>query len=211
MPTSTYFRLPQEKRERLMTACWSEITRVRFADMSVNRIISQAHIPRGSFYQYFADKEDMIRYLLNDMQEYFVQLLRGVLTDSDGDLFAIPVSAFEQFMDQGNTNPMLRQFIRVLQLNPGWDTQAFMTAQPGLLPDSLWELVNPAVMKKPDREYAEHVFHLLCAVLAYAVVGTLQDPEGWKRQCEILKTRVAMIKYGCAAGNGERNKEETAP
>lgn len=114
MPTSTYFRLPQEKRERLMTACWSEITRVRFADMSVNRIISQAHIPRGSFYQYFADKEDMIRYLLNDMQEYFVQLLRGVLTDSDGDLFAIPVSAFEQFMDQGNTNPMLRQFIRVL-------------------------------------------------------------------------------------------------
>ncbi len=211
MPTSTYFRLPQEKRERLMTACWSEITRVRFADMSVNRIISQAHIPRGSFYQYFADKEDMIRYLLNDMQEYFVQLLRGVLTDSDGDLFAIPVSAFEQFMDQGNTNPMLRQFIRVLQLNPGWDTQAFMTAQPGLLPDSLWELVDPAVMKKPDREYAEHVFHLLCAVLAYAVVGTLQDPEGWKRQCEILKTRVAMIKYGCAAGNGERNKEETAP
>ena len=100
------------------------------------------------------------------------------------------------------------QFIRVLQLNPGWDTQTFMTAQPGLLPDPLWELVDPAVMKEPDREYAEHVFHLLCAVLAYAVVGTLQDPKGWKRQCEILKTRVAMIKYGCAAqGNGMDKKE----
>lgn len=211
MPTSTYFRLPQEKRERLMTACWSEITRVRFADMSVNRIISQAHIPRGSFYQYFADKEDMIRYLLNDMQEYFVQLLRGVLTASGGDLFAIPVSAFEQFMAQGSTNPMLKQFIRVLQLNQGWDTQTFMTAQPGLLPDSLWELVDPAGMKKPDREYAEHVFHLLCAVLAYAVVATLKDPERWEQQREILKTRVAMIKYGCAAGNGGMDKEEMAP
>lgn len=208
MPTSTFFRLPQEKRERLMSACWTEITRVRFAEMSVNRIISEAQISRGSFYQYFVDKEDMIRYLLNDMQEYFVQLLRGILAATGGDLFAIPVNAFEQFMDQGSTNPMLRQFIRVLQLNPGWDTQTFMTAQPGLLPDPLWELVDPAVMKEPDREYAEHVFHLLCAVLAYAVVGTLQDPKGWKRQCEILKTRVAMIKYGCAAqGNGMDKKE----
>ena len=209
MPTSPYFRLPQEKRERLMAACWSEITRVRFSDMSVNRIISQAHIPRGSFYQYFADKEDMTRYLLNDMQDYFVQLLRGVLTDSGGDLFAIPVSAFEQFMAQGSTNPMLRQFIRVLQLNPGWDTQAFMTSCPGLLPDSLWELVNPATMKKPDREYADHVFHLLCAVLAYAVVATLKDPAGWEKQREILNTRVAMIQYGCAAGDGEDKEEKT--
>ncbi len=210
MPTSTYFRLPEEKRERLIGACWAEMTRVRFADMSVNRIISQAQIPRGSFYQYFSDKEDMIRYLLEDMREYFIQLLRGVLTDTQGDLFAIPARTFARFMAQGNTNPILKRFIQVMRLNPGWDTQSFMTAQPGLLPDSLWELVDPAVMKKPEREYAEHVFHLLCAVLAYAVVATLQAPAGWERQQEILNTRVAMIKYGCAAGDGE-DKEEMTP
>lgn len=209
MPTSTYFRLPEEKRERLIGACWAEMTRVRFSDMSVNRIISQAQIPRGSFYQYFSDKEDMIRYLLEDMREYFIQLLRGVLTDAHGDLFVIPTKTFARFMAQGSTNPILKRFIQVMRLNPGWDTQSFMTAQPGLLPDSLWELVDPAVMKKSEREYAEHVFHLLCAVLAYAVVATLQDPTGWERQQEILNTRVAMIKYGCAAGDGEDKKEMT--
>ena len=199
MPNSTYFRLPAEKRERLTAACWAEMTRVRFADMSVNRIISAAHISRGSFYQYFTDKEDMIRYLLTDMREYFIDLLRGVLTASGGDIFAFPVGAFQQFMAQGSTDPVLKRFIRVLQLNPGWDTQAFMTSCTGLLPDPLWELVNPSIMKEPSREYADHVFHLLCAVLAYAVVGTLQEPAQWERQCEILETRVTMLRYGCAA------------
>lgn len=204
MPTSTYFRLPEEKRERLLAACWSEMTRVRFADMSINRIISDAHIPRGSFYQYFVDKEDMVRYLLTDMREYFVNLLRGILIGHQGDLFAIPLSSFDQFVSQGGTDPILGRFIQVLRLNPGWDTQAFMTSSPGMLPDQLWELVDPSLIRENNREYADHVFHLLCAALAYAVAGTLQDPGSRERQREALKTRVDMLKYGCAA-----EKEDT--
>ena len=69
MPTTTFFRLPEEKRDRLMDACWTELTTVRFADISINRIIATAHIPRGSFYQYFEDKEDLIHFLLEDMRE----------------------------------------------------------------------------------------------------------------------------------------------
>ena len=204
MPTSTYFRLPEEKRERLLAACWSEMTRTRFADMSINRIISDAHIPRGSFYQYFVDKEDMIRYLLADMREYFVNLLRRILSDHRGDLFAIPLSSFDQFVSQRGTDPILDRFIQVLRLNPGWDTQAFMTSSPGMLPDQLWELVDPSMIRENSREYADHVFHLLCAALAYAVAGTLQDPGSRERQREALKTRVGMLKYGCAA-----EKEDT--
>ena len=44
MPTNTFFRLPAEKRERLMEACWAEFTRQRFSEVSINRIISAAHI-----------------------------------------------------------------------------------------------------------------------------------------------------------------------
>ena len=72
MPTSTLFRLPPEKRERLMEACWGELTRARFEEVSVNRVISAAEISRGSFYQYFTDREDMIRYLMENMRRYFV-------------------------------------------------------------------------------------------------------------------------------------------
>ena len=79
MPSATFFRLPEEKRERLIEASWSELSQVRFNDVSINRIIAAARIPRGSFYQYFNDKEDLISYLLEDMREYFIALLRDVL------------------------------------------------------------------------------------------------------------------------------------
>ena len=60
MPTSTFFRLPEEKRERLMDAAWAEFTSTSFTDASINRIIHSARIPLGSFYQYFQYKEDLL-------------------------------------------------------------------------------------------------------------------------------------------------------
>ena len=30
MPTATFYRLPAEKRQRLIEASWAELTRVRF-------------------------------------------------------------------------------------------------------------------------------------------------------------------------------------
>ena len=63
MPSDTFFRLPEAKRERLMEAAWDEFTAVRCSDASINKIIRSAGIPRGSFYQYFADKDDLFLYL----------------------------------------------------------------------------------------------------------------------------------------------------
>ena len=152
MPTSTFFRLPEEKRKRLIDACWGEMTRVRFTDVSINRIIAAAHIPRGSFYQYFTDKEDLIRYLLEDMREYFVSLLRNILLEAEGDLFALPLMAYDRFISsQGHTDTMLSLFIKLLTLNKGLDLQSligspqgFIGEQQRFLPDPLWEVVDTA-------------------------------------------------------------------
>ena len=84
MPTSTFFRLPEEKRKRLTEAAWDEFTKVGFSAASINKIIQEAHIPRGSFYQYFADKEELFRYLLGDMRTYFMGVLRDILEQTGG-------------------------------------------------------------------------------------------------------------------------------
>ena len=49
MPSSTFFNLPAEKRERLLAAARAEFARAPYEDASVNRIIRAAGIPRGSF------------------------------------------------------------------------------------------------------------------------------------------------------------------
>ena len=63
MPSATFFRLPEEKRQRLTDAAWAEMLSVRFDKVSINRIIQNAGISRGSFYQYFSDKQDLLHFL----------------------------------------------------------------------------------------------------------------------------------------------------
>lgn len=208
MPTSTFFRLPEEKRERLLDAGWMELTQVRFADMSINRIIAAAHIPRGSFYQYFGDKEELVRYLLGDMREYFVLLLRNILIEAEGDLFELPLMAYDRFINQqGRTDLMLTRFIKMLTLNKGIDLQSFIGGPKHFLPDELWEAVDISKLRRGDREYADEVFHLSCAVLAFAILETLHDPAQSARVRERTKARTQLLRWGGAA---EKYKEETA-
>lgn len=62
MPTNTFYHLPTEKKARFMQAVEREFTRVPFGETSINRIVQDAGISRGSFYQYFANKEDLFHY-----------------------------------------------------------------------------------------------------------------------------------------------------
>jgi len=213
VPTATFFRLPEEKRMRLVEACWAELTQVRITDVSINRIIAAARIPRGSFYQYFEDKEDLIRYLLEDLRQYFITLLRDILVEAEGDLFDLPLMAYDRFIRrQGEPDPMLTLFIKLLTLNKGLDLQSFMGAPQDLpegpqcfLADPLWEVVDPTKLRREDREYAEHVFHLACAVLAFAIVETLQCPQRAApaqdpaQVRERIKQRIDLLRRGGAA------------
>ena len=200
MPTATFYRLPEEKRKRLIDACWTEVSQFRFSEISISRIISAAHIPRGSFYQYFEDKEELLRYLLEDMREYFVSQIREILIAARGDLFAFPLMAYDRFMNtHGDAAPMLKRFIKVLKLNQGLDVQSFMGGPCRFLPDELWAVTDSSKLRQSSFEYADHVFHMVCAVLAFAIVETLKEPSLRVQVREMTRIRVDMLRYGGAA------------
>ena len=64
MPSDTFLRLNDEKKKKLIDASFKEFSLYNFNDVSINRIIKEAGISRGSFYMYFADKKDLYFYLL---------------------------------------------------------------------------------------------------------------------------------------------------
>lgn len=91
MPTSTFFNLRPEKQERLLTAAAREFAAQPFHEASINSMIWAAGIPRGSFYMYFRDKEELFQYLVRESTEPLLLAFRELLTRSGGDLFdAIP-------------------------------------------------------------------------------------------------------------------------
>ena len=206
MPTATFFRLPEEKRRRLIQAAWDEFTRVDLGNASINRIIQEAHIPRGSFYQYFTDKGELFRFLLEDLRKYFVGVLEEILTRTGGDLFSIPLAAFDRFLNPGgSTDPGLGRCIQVMRLNQGMDVQRLMGDRRCPFSSELMERVQLAGLRERDSAYVDNVFFLLVAALAFAVMETINHPEKREEQRRALEERVKIIQYGSSI----RDKEET--
>lgn len=56
---TTFERLPEEKKDRILKAARAEFIRNPYEKTSINRILKEAEIPKGSFYQYFDDKADL--------------------------------------------------------------------------------------------------------------------------------------------------------
>ncbi len=88
MPKETFYRLPDEKRERIMAAAEREFLENSFEAASINRIIKEAAIPRGSFYQYFEDKKDIFLYIVNTHKNEAFGFVESFIKDSDGDVFS---------------------------------------------------------------------------------------------------------------------------
>jgi len=65
MPKQTFLNLPEEKRETIVNAAVDEFAEYGLENASTNRIVKNSGIAKGSFYQYFEDKQDVFMYLLS--------------------------------------------------------------------------------------------------------------------------------------------------
>lgn len=99
MPKETFFRLPEEKKKKIEQALKKEFSRVSFAEASISRVIEEANIPRGSFYQYFEDKEDAIKYMMEEFKQTEKQKIRHLLDENQGDLFATAIAIFDHVIE----------------------------------------------------------------------------------------------------------------
>ena len=95
MPKITFINLPEEKKQTLIAAMRKEFSRVPLYDASISNIVKSANIPRGSFYQYFEDKEDAFFFLLNDLVIHIRNNFFVLLKKYDGDLFPTMIEFYQ--------------------------------------------------------------------------------------------------------------------
>ncbi len=69
MPKETFYNLPEDKRNRIIEAAIDEFATHSFHTARVTAIAEQAGIAMGSFYQYFEDKKDLYKYLIELLVE----------------------------------------------------------------------------------------------------------------------------------------------
>ena len=76
MPKPTFFNLPEEKRRAITEIAIDEFAECEYSEVSISRIVEKAGIAKGSFYQYFTDKQDLFFYLVDLSGQQKLEMLQ---------------------------------------------------------------------------------------------------------------------------------------
>ena len=114
MPTQRFFNLKEEKRKVILDAAVHEFTRVPFSEVSINKIIKEADISRGSFYTYFGDKKDLARYILRGFREKFREAVFEAMDSAEGNFFEVPLLLLRRLMAEGTSGMGYKMYQNML-------------------------------------------------------------------------------------------------
>lgn len=201
MPTSTFFNLPPPKRDRLLRAAVAEFARKPFNEVSINRIIQTAEIPRGSFYQYFADKTDLFRHILALFDQRLEAVILSSLDACGGDLLSVPLALFDRVIACIQENQSEFQvFLQIIRQNVGMDA------------GQLWDFMGMAqtVLERADRsrlrtngrEEEIALLDLLLSSTAQALMAASCGKLTLEQSRKRLTIKIAVIRRGA------ENKED---
>lgn len=200
MCTETFLRLPEEKRNRFLDAAWEEFTRTPFEKASINKIVVNARVPRGSFYQYFADKEDLFFHLLGNMMKYLMAEYNKILIAENGDIFQAQVRCFDKVLIQKETDPVFSRGMEILQQNPRFMAQAIVAGQVcHQLWDSVKEYVDLAMFRRNDEMLARETFVMSLIALVQSMTDAMSRPEQIEACRKDLLLRLDILQSGCLA------------
>lgn len=99
MPKQTFINLPENKKEKIMEAARKEFSRVSFYEASISNIIKEAGISRGSFYQYFEDKEDAFFFTMKDFSNIYEAKFEDFLKNTEGDVIQAFILLYEFLLE----------------------------------------------------------------------------------------------------------------
>lgn len=95
MPTETFFKLSEEKKNRILDAAIKEYSRASVDEASIKNIVEEAGIARGSFYQYFESKYDLLNFILKKDFENIEKFVIEELEKNNGDIFQVHINLFD--------------------------------------------------------------------------------------------------------------------
>ena len=104
MIKSTFYNLPEVKSQRVIEAIVDEFAVDGTNRVSINNIIKKADISRGSFYQYFDDKMDLVEVLIRHYINLLCQKAGEVINVSRGDIFYTYEECFTIIAELGSSD-----------------------------------------------------------------------------------------------------------
>ncbi len=195
MPTQTFVNLPKEKKDKILAAARKEFSSTAFEEASINKIVKEAGIPRGSFYMYFADKNDLLGVLLEEFRNQYLTFLKKKAARSKGDLKEMVVGIHDFILfasrDQENCG-LIRNFLLYSASSPEHIANQFFQN----MVNNFINVVDRSPFKRMDDDYVMQVVESCFAILKETIHHTLVSDRSFKASHERLENLLEIVSYG---------------
>ena len=196
MPTETFMKLPQEKKNKILQAAKEEFTRVPFEQTSIKNIVEGAEIARGSFYQYFTSKEDLLQYMMKDDKDKLDNFIRKKLQESKGDIFEAYLAIYDYMTEKVWEDKDLQFYKRLIENAKVVEDESSILRMPKDIKgpfhqEEFIRLIDTSKLKIQNEEDLHIVIQMLYLITRKALVNNFKYQSTEKAREEYLK----MIDY----------------
>lgn len=200
MPTNTFFKLPKEKQNNIVEASLKEFKRVLLKDASINKIIKDATIPRGSFYNYFEDINDLYIYSINKYKNKFINVFKASLKDKKGDLIETTKKIYDEIIYHC-TKDNNKQLIKNIFLNLNYNISIKSRLECEQLNDKyelieLLEQVNKDNLNIKTEEELIYIIDIIISFVMHGLIEIFLDNKNPKEVKEKINKQLEILKRG---------------
>lgn len=196
MPTKTFFNLREEKRQRIEKALITEFSKGSFEQASITNIIKEANIPRGSFYQYFVDKKDAIKYLIEKFVLSDHERIYQCLVETKGDIFDAAVRVYDYRTSNAILNfdiQLVKNILEELRKN---NINIFENKDILKNEKSLMEFIDKDKLNLKSDKDLYYFMRIITAIIRSVTMEVLSERISKEEGKEILEKELEILKNG---------------
>lgn len=198
MPKETFLKLSENKKKKIIDAAKKEFARVPIEQASIKNIVEKADIARGSFYQYFEDKQDLLKYILENHFKEMNNNLKTQIIQSKGDIFNIFLIIYdflnENCCDENDIDFYRKIFENIKTSEDSMILKEIIKEEPKKIVD-FYEYIDKENLKINSKQDLEIIEKILFAITTKAIVMRFKYETKEQARKEYLK-QIEYLKYG---------------
>ena len=200
MPKSTFYNLNIEKREKIEKAIRNEFGKKSFSKASISNIIEEANIPRGSFYQYFEDKEDAIKYVISNFIEMEKRQMKKILEKNNGDIFETAIGIYQYIVDKNSDDQEIILCKNILQTMKDENINVFEEIRLEKNNTNSKSLINTTNLNVKNDEDIKYIMKIISVVVRAETIEVMSQRKSKEQGLEELKAQIKLLQEGLRDG-----------
>lgn len=195
MPTSAFFNLSTSKKEEILKAAKEEFANNLYENASINKIIKSIDMPRGTFYLYFENKEDIYSYIFEDYVKTLDNVFIKNLKASNGNIFDMYIKTFDFVTNKSNKEitTLINKFF--LNINSKQLECAIPKKEKKNLHEEIKKNINYDVIKLDESEVYT-LISILMPIFFHNVASVYRAPTYKDKIKEHYINQINIIKKG---------------